>query len=75
MWLCRTGFAASEQHIRRHGWFCEVLDDQEEEAYESWPEDDDDSACAVKKRLKSAALSPKLGGWLARTQARREGSV
>lgn len=75
MWLRRTGFAASEQHIRRHEWLCEVLDDEEEEAYESWPEDDDDSAGAVKKRPKSAAPSPKLGGWLASTQARREGSV
>lgn len=75
IWLRRTGFAAPEQHIRRHEWLCEVLDDEEEEAYESWPEDDDDSACAVKKRPKSAAPSPKLGGWLAFTQARREGSV
>lgn len=75
MWLRRTGFAASEQHIRRHEWLCEVLDDEEEGAYESWPEDDDDSTCAVKKRPKSAAPSPKLGGWLASTQARREGSV
>ncbi|KAG6353529.1 hypothetical protein INS49_005491 [Diaporthe citri] len=75
MWFRRSGFAASEQHIRRHEWLCEVLDDEEEEAYESWPEDDDDSACAVKKRPKSAAPSPKLGGWLASSQARREGSV
>lgn len=75
IWLRRTGFAASEQHIRRHEWLCEVLDDEEEEAYESWPEDDDESTCAVKKRPKSAAPSPKLGGWLASTQAGRERSV
>lgn len=75
MWLRRAGFAASEQHIRRHEWLCEVLDDEEEEAYESWPEDDDDSACVLKKRPKSAAPSPKLGGWLASSQGRREGSV
>ncbi|KAI7775178.1 hypothetical protein LA080_007322 [Diaporthe eres] len=58
MWLRRTGFAASEQHIRRHEWLY-----------------DDDSAFAVKKQPKSAAPSPKLGGWLASTQARREGST
>lgn len=75
MWLRRTGFAASEQHIRRHEWLCEVFDEEEEDAYESWPEDDDDGACAVKKRRKSAAPNPKLGGWLVSTQARREGSV
>ena len=75
MWLRRTGFAASEQHIRRHEWLCEVLDEEEEEAYESWPESDDESACAVKKRPKSAAPSLKMGGWLVSTQARKEGSV
>lgn len=75
MWLRRAGFAATERHIRRHEWLCEVFDDEEEEAYESWPEDDDDGACAVKKRSKSAAQSPKLGGWFASTQARREGSA
>lgn len=75
MWLRRTGFAASEQHIRRHEWLCEAFDEDEEEAYESWPEDDGDDACAVKKRPKSVAPSPKVGGWLASTQARRGGSV
>ncbi|KAI3397653.1 hypothetical protein diail_10524 [Diaporthe ilicicola] len=75
MWLRRAGFAASEQHIRRHEWLCEVLDDEEEEAYESWPEDEEDSVRAPKKRPKSAAPRPKLGGWLASTQARREDSV
>lgn len=75
MWLRRRGFAATERHIRRHEWLCEAFDDEEEEAYESWPEDDDDGACAVKKRSKSAAPSPKLGGWFASAQARREGSV
>lgn len=35
MWLRRGGFPATEQHIRRHEWLCEVFDDEEEEAYES----------------------------------------
>lgn len=47
IWLRRTGFAASEQHIRRHGWLCEVLNNEEEEAYESWPDDNDNNECAV----------------------------
>jgi hypothetical protein len=79
MWLRRTGFAASEQHIRRHEWLCEVLDDEEEEAYESWPEDEleDDSAIAraQKKRSKSAVARPKLGRWLASTQTKRGNSI
>lgn len=74
MWLRRGGFAASEQPIRRHEWLCEVLDEEEEEAYESWPEEED-SVCAEKKRPKSAAPKLRLGRWLASTQSKREGSV
>lgn len=75
MWLRRGGFAASEQHIRQHEWLCEVLDDEEEEAYESWPEDGDESTGAAKKRAKSSVPRPRLGRWLASTHAGREGSL
>lgn len=73
-WLRRGGFAASEQHIRRHEWLCETFDEEDEEAYESWPEDKDDFP-RNRKRAKSTAPKPKLGGWLATTQAERGHSV
>lgn len=74
VWLRRGGFAASEQHIRRHEWLCETLDEEEEEAYESWPENEDDLR-QDRKRAKSTAPKPKLGKWLAITQAERGHSV
>lgn len=74
VWLRRGGFAASEQHIRRHEWLCETLDEEEEKAYESWPEDEDDLR-RNRKRAKSTAPKPKLGNWLAATQAERGHSV
>lgn len=74
VWLRRGGFAASEQHIRRHEWLCETLDEEEEEAYESWSEDDNDLR-HNRKRAKSIAPKTKLGKWLATTQAEREHSV
>lgn len=75
IWLRKGGFAASEQHIRRHEWLCETFDEEEQDAYASQPEDEEDSVGVPKKRPKSAAPIPKLGGWLASTQARREDSV
>ncbi|KAG8162373.1 hypothetical protein KVR01_008138 [Diaporthe batatas] len=74
-WLRRGGFAASEQHIRRHEWLCETLDDEEEDAYASWPEGDDNSVSGVNNRPRSAIARLNLGGWLASTQARREDSA
>lgn len=73
MWLRRGGFAAAEQHVRRHEWLCEVLNDEEEEAYESWPDNEDDLS-ANRMRAKSYAPKPRLGKWLA-TQAGREHSI
>lgn len=74
VWLRRGGFAAAEQHIRRHEWLCETLDEEEEEACESWPEDEDD-LLPNRKRAKTTAPEPKLGNWLATTQAERGHSI
>ncbi|POS70844.1 hypothetical protein DHEL01_v210760 [Diaporthe helianthi] len=76
MWLRRGGFAASERHIRRHEWICEAFDDEDDNSCESLPEEEDVSDVdAARKRPKSAISRPKLGGWLASTQARRGDSV
>lgn len=72
VWLRRGGLAASEQHIRRHEWLCEVLDEEEEGAYESDLGDEDGGS--VRKRAKSCFTRPRLGGWLA-AQGRRETSI
>ncbi|KAH8729259.1 hypothetical protein BGZ61DRAFT_491664 [Ilyonectria robusta] len=59
MWLRRGGFPATEQGMRRHEWLCEVLDQEDEEAYESWS-DSNDSDRGTKRKAKSAISPPKL---------------
>lgn len=66
MWLRRDGFPSSEQYIRRHEWLCDVLDDEEEAAYEFWT-DEEDVVDSGRRRAKSSAPKPKLGQWLAST--------
>lgn len=64
IWLRRDGFPATEQDIRRHEWLCEVLDQEDQEAYESWS-DSDDSDRGRKRKAKSAISPPKLARWRA----------
>lgn len=64
MWLRRDGFPAAEQGIRRHEWLCAVLDQEDQEAYESWS-DSDDSDRGTKRKAKSAISPPKLARWRA----------
>lgn len=72
IWLRRGGFPASEQHIRRHEWLCEVLDEEEEEECESELEDDDETV--THKRAKSQTTKPMLSKWFA-AQISRESSI
>ncbi|KPM37314.1 hypothetical protein AK830_g9244 [Neonectria ditissima] len=58
MWLRRDGFPAAEQDIRHHEWLCEVLDQEDEEAYESWSDWGDSNE--AKRKLKSDVPVPKL---------------
>lgn len=74
MWLRRDGFPSSEQCIRRHEWLCEVLDEEEADAYESWT-DEEDVATWGRRRAKSTATKPTLGRWLASTQENRHRSI
>ncbi|KAH6982250.1 hypothetical protein BKA56DRAFT_672994 [Ilyonectria sp. MPI-CAGE-AT-0026] len=64
MWLRRDGFSATEQGIRRHEWLCEVLDQEDQEAYESWS-DGNDSDRETKRKAKSAISPPKSARWRA----------
>lgn len=74
MWLRRDGFPSSEQCIRRHGWLCEILDEEEADACESWT-DEEDIITSGRRKAKSSAPRPRLGGWLASTQAMRRRST
>lgn len=74
MWLRRDGFPSSEQCIRRHEWLCGVLDEEEADAYESWT-DEEDIVTSGRRKVKSSAPRPRLGGWLASTQAMRRRST
>lgn len=74
MWLRRDGFPSSEQCIRRHEWLCEVLDEEEVDALESWS-DEEDIIISGRRKVKSSTPQPRLGRWLASTQRMRRSST
>lgn len=73
MWLRRDGYPAAELTIRKHEWIRDVLD-EEDEANESWSEDEDDEDFK-KKRAQSSKQDPRLGRWLTSTQPGRHTSI
>lgn len=74
MWLRRDGFPSSEQCIRRHEWLCDILDEEEADALESWT-DEEDIVTSGRRKVKSSAPQPRLGRWLASTQGMRRRST